>query len=102
MIVMSLRYSEDTAKFLTNQEEFRNILAYVYSSHNYYQACVNYSFAQHGWPQPMPIGYTHSLPTEGPPFEHWVVPSEPVGMHRPVVDETDDPLYADKDFIPDE
>jgi len=43
-----------------------------------------------------------SLPANGPPFEPFVVPTEPVGVYRPVVDKPDDPLYDDKDFIPDE
>ena len=50
----------------------------------------------------MLFGYTRHLPAEGPPFEPWVMPSELVGMYRPVVDKTVDLLYADKDFIPNE
>ena len=102
MIAMSLSHSADTVKILANQDEFRNTLAYIFSSHHYYPACVDYSFAQHEWPQLMPSYYTHPLPAEGPPFEPWVVPTEPVGMYHLVVDEPDDPLYVDKDFIPDE
>jgi len=41
MTTMSLRQSEDTVKILANQKEFKNILAYVCSSHRYYQACVD-------------------------------------------------------------
>ena len=64
---------------------------------------MDYFFAQHEWPQAMPTGYTRSLPAEGPPFEPWVVPTEPVGVYRLIIDEPDDPLYtANKDFISDE
>ena len=48
----------------------------------------------------MPSGYTRLLPAEGPSFEPWVVPTEPVGIYHPVIDAPDDPLYtADEDFI---
>ena len=50
----------------------------------------------------MPSGYTRPLPTGGPPFEPWVMPSEHVGMYHLIIDEPDDSLHADKDFIPDE
>ena len=103
MTALSLSHSEDTAKILANQDEYKNTLAYVCSSQRYYQACMNYSFAQCVWPQPMPTSYTRPLPAEGPPFEPQVVPTQPVGVHRPVVDEPDAPLYtADEDFIGDE
>ena len=49
----------------------------------------------------MPSGYTHPLPAEGPLFEPWVMPSEPVSVYRSIVNELDDSLYANKDFIPD-
>ena len=74
---------------------------YLRSSQRYYQACVDYSFAQNEWPQLMPSGYTRSLSSDGPTFEPWVVPTELLGVYCPVVDAPDDPLYAaDKDFIP--
>ena len=95
---MSQRQSEDIIKILANQEKLKNTLAYVYFAQRYYQACEDYSFAQHEWPQPMP--FVHPLSAEGPSFELWVVPSEPVGVYRLIVDEPDS-LYADKDFIPD-
>ena len=103
MTAISLRQSEDTEKILADQEEFRNTLAYVCSSHCYYQACVNYSFAQHEWPQPMPTGYTRRLLADGPPFEPWVVPTEPISVYHLVIDEPDAPLFiVDEDFILDE
>ena len=69
----------------------------------YYQACVDYFFSKHEWPLPMPTGYTRPLPAEGPPFELWIMPTESVGVHRPVIDELDAPLFTvDEDFIPDE
>jgi len=47
--------------------------------------------------------YTHPIRAKGPPFEPWVVPTEPVGVYRLVVDEPNVPLYtADKDFISNE
>ena len=51
----------------------------------------------------MPSGYSRTLPSEGPPFETWIVPTEPTGIYCLVIDAPDDPLYtADKDFIPDD
>ena len=101
MTAMSQRQSEDAAKILAYQEELKNTLTYICSSHHYYQACVNCFFARHEWPQPMPSSYTRPLPVEGPPFEPCVVPSEPIGVYHPIIDGPDDSLYADKDFLPD-
>jgi len=103
MTTISLRHSEDVVKILANQEEFRNTLAYVCSSHLYYQACMYYSFAKYEWPQLMPTGYTRPLQDEGSHFEPRVVLTEPVSVYRLVIDEPDDPLYtADKDFFSNE
>jgi len=48
-------------------------------------------------------GYTHPLPSEGPPFEPWVLSTEPIGLHHLVIDLLDDPSFAaDSNFIPDD
>ena len=87
-------------RFFSNQDEFRNTLTYVCSSQRYYKACTDYSFAQHEWPQAITTSYTSLLLVEGPPFELWIAPTEPIGVYRPVVDEPETPFYtADQDFI---
>ena len=65
--------------------------------------CVDYFLAKDEWPQPIPSGYARPLPSEGPPFDPWVVPTELVGVYRSVTDPLDDLSYvANSDFIPDD
>jgi len=90
---LSLSHTTSSEKILGNQEEFQNSVAHICSAIQYLQECNDIIYSKNEWPLLIPHGYSLPLPPEGPPFDHWIVPSKPTGVYHPVIYPPDDPFF---------
>ena len=90
---LSLSPTTSSEKILGNQEEFQNSVAHICSAIQYLQECNDIIYSKNEWPLLIPHGYSLPLAPEGPPFDHWIVPSKPTGVYHLVFYPPDYPFF---------